>query len=291
VSRARTSGVVAVLAAAAAAFALAGRTDGARGPSFNHPFPTARIDACVRPRQPRGIPAYTLDGARLPFTVATGHEPGTRPRCPPGELRILRLQALTVDGQPAYVRRGGCQQPCVVRQPTVHVLARDLAGPVELLGPDARGGDGAPAASCPRTVHTNPAAAGPELGRMFYKTPDEIRSTRRRIGVAGAGARWSNYGDPGRRYRPRADYGYLLWNLPRTRVGALLPGGGIVEAVIRQGQALDLCTVPALPLPAFDAGGRRNGEVVFGYARAGTIYGWALLGYRYRDRPFRPTTD
>lgn len=249
----------------------------------------------MRPRRPRGIPAYALDGRRLPFTLAAGREPGTRPRCPTGDLRILRLQSLRIAGEASYVRRGGCQVPCVVRQPTVHVLARDLVAPVSLLALAARAGDGAAVADCRRPVRAAPAQAGGELGRMYYKTPAELRSTRRRGGAVGFGARWSNYGDPGRRFGGGADYGYLLWNLPRRSTGGLLPGGGIVEAVIEQGQALGLCAVPSLTLPAYDPAGARNGYVVFSYARvtppAGApIYGWILAGYRYRGRPARATT-
>jgi hypothetical protein len=251
----------------------------------------------VRPRRPAGLAAYTADGTRLPFTIAAGHEPGTRPRCRPGELRILRLGALPIHGQPAYVRRGGCQEPCRVRQPTVHLLADELAGPVALLPPAARGGDGAPAPGCTRAIRVAPARTGGDLGRMYYKTPGELRLTHRRTGVIGPGARWSNYGDPARRFRvagrPPADYDYLLWNLPRRRSGGLLPGGGIVEALLAEGQPARLCAVPALTLPSFDAAGRPNGDVVFGYARVevgATIYGWLLLGYRYRARPFRATT-
>ncbi|MGI8800629.1 MAG: hypothetical protein ACR2KV_00420, partial [Solirubrobacteraceae bacterium] len=147
--------LAAVLALAAGVAVLApGPTDGAGGAAGgqapNNALRSGRIDTCVRPRHPAGIPAYASGGTLLPFTLATGHEPGTRPRCPAGDLRILRLQALTIDGQRAYVRRGGCRQPCRVRQPTVHVLARDLAGPVALLPPAARGGDGAAAGGCTR---------------------------------------------------------------------------------------------------------------------------------------------
>ncbi len=285
---------VAVVVGVAAAPGRLTRADSAPAPGLNNAFATARIDACVRPRRPAGIAAYAFDGTRLPFTIATGEEPGTRPRCRPGELRILRLQVLRIDGEAAYVRRGGCRQPCRVRQATVHLLARDLLDPPAPL-PSAARGDGAPAASCPQTVRAAPAQAGPALGRMYYKTPGEIRGTRRRTGVVGAGARWSNYGDPGRRYRPAADFGYLLWNLPRRASGAVLPGGGIVEALIEQGEAVALCSVPRLTLPSFDAAGAPDGSVIFGYARAANpatapIYGWLLLGYRYRDRPFRATT-
>ncbi|HEU0315682.1 MAG TPA: hypothetical protein VFR49_00045, partial [Solirubrobacteraceae bacterium] len=257
-------GILLAVALLAAGLALApGRTAGGMAPaaSYDNPLRTSAIDRCVRPTRPAGIAAYAFDGARLPFTVATGHEPGTRPRCRAGELRILALAALTIDGQPAYVRRGGCAEPCRVRQPTVHVLARDLSGPVRLLAASARGGDGAPAPGCSRAARAAPARAGSDLGRMYYKTPAEIRGTHRRTGVIGPGARWSNYGDPGRRFHPRADYGYLLWNLPRRADGSLLPGGGIVEAVIAEGDPVALCAVAPLTLPSFDARGARNGAV------------------------------
>jgi hypothetical protein len=299
--RRRSARLAAALAAAVAAALAAGfaadspSAPTSPSPDYDSPLRTSAIDACVRPTRPTGIPAYAFDGSRLPFTLATGHEPGTRPRCRPTELRILRLEALAVAGQPAYVRRGGCQTPCRVRQPTVHVLARDLAARVSLLPAAARNGDGAPAAGCTDTVGAAPAQAGPELGRMYYKTPGELSGTHHRTGVIGAGARWSNYGDAGRRFRPLADYTYLLWNLPRRRSGALLPGGGIVEAVIAQGDPVALCGVPRLRLPAWDVRGKRDGYVDFGYARAANasaepIYGWLLVGYAYGRAPFRPTT-
>lgn len=262
-------------------------------PDLNRPLRTAAIDDCVLPRRPRGLAAYTADGTRLPFTVAAGHEPGTRPRCRPGELRMLRLAALTIAGQPAYLRRGGCQEPCRVRQPTVHLLADELTRPVALLGAAVLAGDGRAVASCPRAVRAAPALARADLGQLYYKTPAELHRTHLRTGIIGAGARWSNYGDPGRRFRPRADYTYLLWNLPRRASGGLLPGGGIVEAVIAEGQAVALCAVPTLTLPAFDVAGRPAGEVVFGYARAQAgrpIYGWLLLGYRHRGASRRALT-
>jgi len=292
--------LAALAVAAGASVVLLDRpaADAARAPSYNNPLRAGRIDACVPTVQPHGIPAYTVDGRALPFGFATGHEPGTHPRCGPGELRILRLQAVTIYAGPAYIRRGGCQQPCFFRQPTAHILGRDLARPVALLPIAARNGDGAPAPGCSRQIRAAPALVGGDLGRMFYKTPDELHATHRRTGVIGAGARWSNYGDPGRRYpTPRgatADYSYLLWNLPRRQTGGLLHGGGIVEAVIAQGESLALCAVPELLLPSFDAHGTRNGSVSFGYARAANppsppIYGWLPLGYRYGARPFRAT--
>ena len=252
-------------------------------------------------REPARTPALSFDGARLPFELATGQEPGTRPHCRDDELRVLRLQALSIAGERTYVRRGGCRLPCVVRQATVHVAAAALERPVRLLPVAARNGNGAAVAGCDAVVRNAPHHVGARLRRMFYKTPAELRRRRNAGRSGGDGARWSNYGNPGAMYasagRPARHYNYLLWNLPRTRRG-LLPGGGIVEAILPAGTPLAHCAGQRLRLPSFDRNGARNGHVAFGYAKvrgrtpAGgsyAIYGWVLLGYRYRDEPYRAT--
>jgi hypothetical protein len=271
------------------ALLLASPGAGARRHAANAPFRAAPIGACVRVRDPPRVPALALDGSRLPFDVATGHEPGSRPRCAPDELRLLRLQALTIGGERTYVRRGGCALPCLVRQATVHVPARALAGPVPLLPRAARNGDGASVPGCDDDARSAPQRAGRDLRRMYYKTPAELRRRANAGRSGGAGARWSNYGDPGPQYHRAAHYGYLLWNLPRTERG-LLPGGGIVEAIIPAGMALALCPAEHLRLAAFDVHGARNGFVDVVYARARGIYGWVLAGYRLAGRPYTSTT-
>ena len=304
-----TAGVLGLAAVLALALALApsgGTTNPASGASsgsgsgsgVNEAFTTSAIDSCVAPSRTGDIPAYALDGTRLDAPVRTGHEPGTHPRCADGTLRVMRLGTVTIDGAPAYLRRGGCQTPCVVRQPTVLVRAADLATTPALLPRSVLAGDGAPAPGCSRTATTTPASAGLALGHMYYKTPAEIGSTRRRTAVVGDSARWSNYGDPGRRFQSasgsHSDYGYLLWNLPRSQAGGPLPGGGIVRAPLAAGAQVTLCAPPKLTLPSFDATGRPNGSVQFGYARAvdgagAPIFGWLLVGYTYHRRPFQPT--
>ena len=265
----------------------------------NNAFEASLISECVPARRPQRVRALTFDGKQLPASVAAGHEPGSRPRCRHGELRLLRFEALQLDGARTYVRRGGCALPCVVRQATVHVPARAFARPVSLLARSARNGNGAPVAGCDTPVRNAPRAVGGALRRMYYKTPAELRARRNAGRSGGAGARWSNYGDPGRTYRSRggrrASYNYLLWNLPRTLHG-LLPGGGIIRAVLREGQAISLCAADRLRLAAFDRAGVVNGDVEFAYARvqaggsrAYAIHGWVLVGYRYLDRGFVST--
>ena len=245
---------------------------------------SGHVSTCVRPRR-RIIAALTFDGRVLPFKVTADDEP----RCRGGALRILRLQPLLVGGEATFVRRGGCDRPAggtrCTRQPTAHVRARDLA-PVEVDAAE-RNGNGAAVSSCAKAAFTAPAAVGPELNRMFYKRPADLP------GRSVEGALWSNYGNPGRRFGP-ASTSYLLWNLPRTASG-VLPGGGIVEAVLAQGQRVMLCDVAGLSLPSFDARGRRNGRVRFLYAAATgagqTIYGWVMRGYAFRRQPFRSTLE
>ena len=280
-----------------------GDRDGTRRTAANHSFRASLISECVPVRDRAGTPALGFDGARLPFELATGAEPGSRPRCRDDELRLLRLQALSIGGERTYVRRGGCALPCRVRQATVHVAAGALRRRVSLLPRSARNGNGAAVAGCDQTVRNAPQQVTATLRRMFYKTPAELRRRRNAGRSGGDGARWSNYGNPGATYasagRSPASYTYLLWNLPRTPRG-LLPGGGIVEAILPAGAPLALCAGERLRLAAFDRRGARNGHVDFGYAKvrgaspAGgsyAIYGWVLLGYRYRDAPYVATTS
>jgi hypothetical protein len=275
--------------------------ESARRHAVNTTFRESLISQCVRVRDRAATPALGFDGARLPFDLATGSEPGTRPRCGRDELRLLRLQALSIGGERTYLRRGGCALPCVVRQPTVHVPASALAGRVRLLPVAARNGNGAPVSGCAEIVRNAPHRVGRELRRMYYKTPAELHARRNAGRSGGDGARWSNYGNPGATYPGPggavAHYNYLLWNLPRTTRG-LLPGGGIIEAILPAATPLSLCTGQRLRLPAFDVRGARNGRVDFGYAkvrgRTGgggsyAIYGWVMLGYRYEPAPYVAT--
>ena len=271
-------------------------------PAPNNPFAAALVGECVRAKRPARVRAMALDGAQLPRSVAAGHEPGTRPRCARDELRLLRFEALRIDGERTYVRRGGCALPCVLRQATVHVPADAFVRRPDLLPFAARNGNGEAVDGCPQEARAAPQLAGRALERMYYKTPAELRARRNAGRSGGGGARWSNYGDPGATYRSpagrRTHYTYLLWNLPRSETG-VLPGGGIVRAVLRAGHPVVLCDGRRLTLPAFDRRGAPNGYVEFGYARTSTaataasaaLHGWVLLGYRYRERPYVATVQ
>jgi len=270
-----------VLALVAAAMLAGSASAPAVAPNNTMP---GRVSTCVRPLRAR-IAAFTFDGRRLAFGARAGREP----RCGRTRLRILRIAPLRVGGEAMFVRRGGCDYPergsrCA-RQPTVHVRAGDLA-PVP-LEPQHRNGNGEPAGSCAHAASNDPRSDDGRLTRMFYKRPSDLP------GRSVSGARWSNYGDQRRRFGGRP-YSYLLWNLPRTAAG-VLPGGGIVQAVLSQGQPLRLCDVPGLTLASFDERGRRNGSVRFAYVEVphagATIHGWVMRGYRYRDGRLRSTVS
>ena len=293
-------GAALALACVAAAPAPVASTGAERRHAANAAFGRSLISQCVRAARPARVAALAFGGRRLPFDLATGQEPGTRPRCRRDELRLLRLQALSIGGRRTYVRRGGCRLPCVEPQSTVHVPASALAGRVSLLPRSVRNANGDPVADCREIVRNAPQRVDAQLRRMYYKTPAELRRRRNAGRSGGDGPRWSNYGDPGARYRSpgrrATHYNYLLWNLPRARQG-ILPGGGIVEAILPAATTIALCRGQRLTLAAFDRRGARNGHVVFGYARVRSaarggyaIYGWVLLGYRYEQRRFTRTT-
>ncbi len=187
------------------------------------------------------------------------------------------------------MRRGGCALPCIVRQATVHVPASALAAPVSLLPRAARNGNGEPVAGCDDEARIAPQRVDAGLRHMYYKSPAELRRRANAGRSGGAGARWSNYGDPGPQYARGAHYAYLLWNLPRSERG-VLPGGGIVEAILPAGMTVALCPAERLRLRSFDVRGARNGFVDVVYARAGERYGWVLAGYRRSGRPYTSTT-
>ena len=130
-----------------------------------------------------------------------------------------------------------------------------------LCGAGVGAGDG------PRRRAPN-RASGPTCAAAAARCPASCNAGR----SGGDGARWSNYGDPGGTYAGPdgavAHYDDLLWSLPRTTRG-LLPGGGIIEAILPAGTLLSLCTGQRLRLPAFDVRGTRNGHVDFGYLREG----------------------
>jgi hypothetical protein len=112
---------------------------------------------------------------------------------------------------------------------------------------------------------------------LHYKRPQDTR-----MGT-NAGAKWLHYGDPASDQGDRHDvhYSYLLWSFLDAR------GGGMVRALLAEGQVVRPCAVDARELPAYDAEGAVNGSVVGRYvaAEAGdcTLYGWMAWAHTVGD--------
>ena len=112
---------------------------------------------------------------------------------------------------------------------------------------------------------------------LHYKRPQDTR-----MGT-NAGAKWLHYGDPGADQGDRHDihYAYLLWSFLDAR------GGGMVRALLRDGQVVWPCAVDPRELPAYDAEGNVNGAVTGRYvaieAAGGWLYGWMAWSHRWGD--------
>ena len=112
---------------------------------------------------------------------------------------------------------------------------------------------------------------------LHYKRPQDTR-----MGT-NAGAKWMHYGDPGADQGDRHDvhYSYLLWSFLDAR------GGGMVRALLAEGQVVWPCAVDPLELPAYDNEGGVNGAVTGRYVATevagGWLYGWMAWSHRSGD--------
>jgi hypothetical protein len=241
------------------------------GATYNNQFTTANVSDCVPTNSNSGIAGFGFyDGSYMPFSLNTASSP-----CGTGYLRIMTIQRLTVGNRLTYINRGGGPG----EQATVHVAASDLRSQPALNDFSVRNGNGRFAPGCTfGPIYTYPQGAGMP-GDMLYKNANEGGQS---------GSNWANYGDPGARYG--SHYNYLLWNMPRRDTGsgeAVLPGGGLVMAVMKQRTPVYACDVSQQYLDSFPAGSNTpNGWTRWAYVRVGntsgeTLYGWFLVSYSY----------
>lgn len=221
-----------------------------------------------------------LDGSTTFFSWRSVDYGGTT--CLPGQLRIARWERLSIDGQHAYIMRGGggTNADEVFGNDGIrfaHILASELEKETSVLTSDIPGNVGRAPASCGGKLYTADPAKGTtaDLSALFYK-PGQSSSS---------GAKWDNYGDQAG--TGPAHYSYLLWTWPTLPDGGENRGGGQIRAVISAGQQIRVCNVTPAYLPMFPAGSSSPaGRVKMVYARARTgdneaIYGWFATAWQY----------
>jgi hypothetical protein len=227
----------------------------------------APASAEVALRYPDGEPTgFALDAGQLAYRDGRGQDGCVRldyherVASPAGDLAFHRGGNGFVDAQ--NVKYG-------------HVAVADLAAdpgrPVPSGG--GRGGAVKPAGDGEWVVRVR--SIPPDL---HYKRPQDTR-----MGT-NAGAKWLHYGDPAADQGDRHDihYSYLLWSFLDAR------GGGMVRALLREGQVVRPCDVRPLELPTYDGNGDVNGSVTGRYvavvvAEDVELYGWMVWSHRSGD--------
>jgi len=211
----------------------------------------------VELRYPDGEPTgFVLDLAQLVYGDGRGVDGSVRldfherVASPVGDLAFHRGGLGFVDAQ--NVKYG-------------HVAIGDLAADPGKPVPSGGGrGDPAPPDDGHWLVRVRSIPA-----ELHYKRPQDTKSG------SNAGAKWLQYGDPGADQGDRHDihYSYLIWSFLNAH------GGGMVRALLRDGQVVQPCDVPGLELPAFDREGNVNGMVTGRYVGATAADGAELFGW------------
>jgi hypothetical protein len=237
---------------------------------------------CIFPAQSSNVSlaGRFADGATTFYSWRALDWSGTT--CQPGQLRVARWERLAIDGEPAYVMRGGGGSNAdeVFGNGGIrfaHVLASALAKQTSLLTADIPGRVGRAPAACSGALYTIDPARGTtaDLSALYYK-PDQPSSS---------GAKWDNYGDQAGT-GPRA-YAYMLWTWPVKPDGGENSGGGQIRAILPAGEHVRVCNVAPVYLPMYRAGSSASvGRVKVVYARARTgdddiAYGWVAVAWRY----------
>jgi hypothetical protein len=215
-------------------------------------------------RFPDGTPTgFALQASQLAYRDRRGQD---------GCVRLDFHERLATDTGDLAFARGGNGFVDAQNAKYGHVAIADLAADPGSPSPSG-GGRGGAADVDQREgpyavrVHSIP----PDL---HYKRPQDTRSGNN------AGAKWLHYGDPAADQGDRHDvhYSYLLWSFLDAR------GGGMVRALLAEGQVVWPCTVDPVELPAWDRAGARNGSVTGRYVATEVtgawLYGWMAWSHR-----------
>jgi hypothetical protein len=154
-----------------------------------------------------------------------------------------------------------------------HVAVADLAVvPGRPVASGGHRGAAVPVAGEPLTVAVRSIPA-----EMHYKRPQDTPRGQNR------GASFLHYGDPASDQGERHDvhYTYLLWSLPNVR------GGGMVRALLRDGDSVTPCDMRPVTMDSFDSDGAVNGWVEGVYVRLALekadLYGWVVAAHALGD--------
>lgn len=299
-------------AAAAPARPLAERSDTTSfAPADEWNFPNRNFFVCV---ELRGGPAPIRYSDGRPVAGAGEYEihdrwsyqgepggprPVDRMACRPGEVRLDAHEALHTARGLLHFHKGG-QGYGDPRAPYGHVAAADIVGgeSVRVQRPDSLPPEwGAPSAVSGGgwdPEHRNGRGCEPVPG-LHYRTrivpagspdalPDDWQYKPNQTG-----SRFAKYADAGpEQGAGSAHYGYLVWSwLTRGDGMTTSGGGGMVRALVRDGQEFHRCAVRPIDSRAYAPGSDREvGRVtaVYGKTRSSPegpwLYGWWVAAHR-----------
>ena len=206
---------------------------------------------------------FTLSADRLAYRDGRGQD---------GCVRLDFHERLSSDAGDLAFARGGNGFVDAQNVKYGHVAVADLAA--DPGRPSSSGGGRGDAAKVDESAGSYAVVVESIPPALHYKRPQDTRMG------SNAGAKWLHYGDPGSDQGDRHDvhYSYLLWSFLDAR------GGGMVRALLAEGQVVWPCAVDPLELPAYDGDGRVNGSVTGRYVATevagGWLYGWMAWSHR-----------
>ncbi|HEY2602658.1 MAG TPA: hypothetical protein VGI67_13960, partial [Thermoleophilaceae bacterium] len=227
----------------------------------------AHANACAAPSV-GGIPLRCLDGSADGFGIPDplAYDDGS---CPGGTLRLDLHEVVDSPAGPLVFERGGNGYVDDQNAKYGQVLVSDLA---ESPGAPTPSGGGR-GASCPALLDARYAVQIASIPDTMHYKPNSSSS------------KFDRYGDPGSAQGDRHDihYSYLLWSF--LNVG----GGGMVRALLQDGQVVAPCDVDPVLMNAYDTGSTVDGTVLARYVRTemgGTpLYGWMVWEHQSGSDP------
>jgi hypothetical protein len=215
-------------------------------------------------RYPDGEPTgFALAASQLAYRDGRGED---------GSLRLDYHERLSSPAGELVFARGGNGFVDAQNVKYGHVAVADLAA--DPGAPVPSGGGRGQAVKPDGSLGAHVVRVRSIPAHLHYKRPQDTRSG------TNAGARWLHYGDPGADQGDRHDvhYSYLVWSFLDAR------GGGMVRALLREGQIVWPCAVAPIELAAYDAIGAVNGAVTGRYVAAEvadtSLYGWMAWSHR-----------